>query len=487
MKRKLLSVVLSTAMAATVLAGCGSSAAPAATGSETADTEAAAEEGAATEDAAAEDTAEETADDTAAADTPENVVDGDIDAEDAFVIYGWNEDVKNSVVKAFSEKYPEDAKRIVFVNTGGTDYYQGKIDPLLEDPSNKYYPDMFAMEMDYILKYTDSDYTLAMDELGFTDADYANMYGYTVEAATVDGKVKGLSWQAAPGCMVYRRSLADKYLGVSEPEDVQEFFKDWDTVKETAQIIQDKSEGKTRLYCGYTELQRPYMAQRTEAWLDADCNLKIDPEMIKYMEDSKEYVDKGYASAGSADQQWQDNWSALKGSDEIFAFTSCTWFNQWCLLGNFEENFPDAAHDWGMIQGPCEFYWGGTWLGVGSGCSDTEMAAKVLSVLCDKDAMKSIYTNTSDFPNNKETVKELIAANEENDVVKMLGGQNFLEFFAPIAENIKLPKMCGEDFYINNFWNNEITTYVTGEKDLDTAIADFKTAVKEMYDYVNVE
>lgn len=488
MKKKLLSALLSTAMVASLLVGCGSTAteAPATDAAPAAETEAATE--AATDAAATEATTEaagESLGDITLDEAGEIV--GDPNAEDAFFVYGWNADVQNSVLAAFNKKYPEDAGRIVFVNTGGSDNYQTKIDALLEDPTNKYYPDIYAMEMDYIMKYTDSDYTMDVAELGITEENLSNMYPYTVQAATVDGKVKGLSWQACPGCMVYRRSLAEKYLGVSEPEDVQEFFKDWDTVKTTAQKIQDASNGATRLYCGYTELQRPYQAQRAEAWLDADSNLVIDPNMVKYMEDSKEYVDAGFASAGSADQQWADNWAALKGSDEIFAFTSCTWFNQWCLLGSFEENYPDAATDWGMIQGPTNFYWGGTWLAASAGCSDTDLASKFLSVICDKEAMKGIYTDTCDYPNNKAAVEELAAANEENDVVKMLGGQNFLEFFMPIADGIKLPPMCGEDFYINNFFNDQISSYVNGDKDEETAIADFKAAVVDYYPYVTAE
>lgn len=466
-------------MISTMLVGCGSN--------DAATTEATAEatsEAATAADEATTEAGTTTADGELELDEGGEIV-GDADAEDAFFIYGWNTDVQNSVVAAFNEKYPDDAGRIVFVNTGGSDNYQTKIDALLDDPSNKYYPDIFAMEMDYIMKYTDSDYTLDLSEVGLADDDYANMYDYTVQAATVDGVVKGVSWQAAPGCMVYRRSLAEKYLGVSEPEDVQKFFKDWDTTKATAQTIQDASNGDCRLYCGYTELQRPYQAQRAEAWLDADSNLVLDDNMVNYMKDSKEYVDAGYASAGSADQQWQDNWAAMKGDDSIFAYTSCTWFNQWCLLGNITNDA--ALTDWGMVQGPTNFYWGGTWLGVASGCSDTEFAGKVLSVICDTEAMKGIYTNTCDYPNNKAAIKELIAANETNDVTEMLGGQNFLEFFEPIAEAVTLPAMCGEDFYINNFFNDQIASYVAGDKDLDTAIADFKAAVVDYYPYVTAE
>lgn len=466
MKKKLLALVLCVVMVVTMVTGCGNSNTKN-TGGDKAKTE------------KTDDT--ETADATA---TPvPNKITGNIDADNAFVIYGWNTDVQDSVLKVFKEKYPEDAKRIVFVNTGGSDGYQQKIDPLLEDPDNKYYPDMFAMEMDYILKYTDSDATLSMKDVGVSDDLYKNMYQYTVDAATVNGEVKGVSWQACPGCLVYRRSLAKKYLGVSEPEDVQKYFADWDAVEKTAKTIKEKSSGKCRLYCGYTELQRPYQALRKDAWVDADSNLKIDKTMEEYMDLAKTYVDNGYASAGSADQQFNDNWTATMDKDEVFAYTSCTWFNQYSLMPNVK----NTTGDWACIQGPTEFYWGGTWLGVGAKCADTKLAAEIISVLGDKECMKNIYKYHSDYPNNKESVSALASDNTQSDVNKLLGGQNFIQFFQPIAEKISLPKMCGEDFYINNLYNDQVAQYATGKKDKETALADFKAKVRDQYDYVNCD
>ena len=70
------------------------------------------------------------------ADTPDNEVTGDASAEDSFVVWGWNDDIKKILDGPFKEAYPEDYERIVFVNTGGSDYYQGKLDPVLDDPSN---------------------------------------------------------------------------------------------------------------------------------------------------------------------------------------------------------------------------------------------------------------------------------------------------------------------------------------------------------------
>ena len=63
---------------------------------------------------------------------------GDSAADDSFVVWGWNDDIKNILDGPFKEAYPDDYERIVFVNTGGSDYYQSNRDPVLDDPSNEY-------------------------------------------------------------------------------------------------------------------------------------------------------------------------------------------------------------------------------------------------------------------------------------------------------------------------------------------------------------
>ena len=99
---------------------------------------------------------------------PDNTVTGDSAADDAFVVWGWNDDIKNILDGPFKEAYPDDYKRIVFVNTGGSDYYQGKLDPVLDDPSNELYPDLMGLEVDYVQKYVNSDWVKSVADLGIT-------------------------------------------------------------------------------------------------------------------------------------------------------------------------------------------------------------------------------------------------------------------------------------------------------------------------------
>ena len=46
---------------------------------------------------------------------PENEVTGDASADDSFVVWGWNDDIKKILDGPFKEAYPDDYERIVFV------------------------------------------------------------------------------------------------------------------------------------------------------------------------------------------------------------------------------------------------------------------------------------------------------------------------------------------------------------------------------------
>ena len=192
MKKKLISTLLCVSMVAAMVAGCGS-------GDDTKD---------ANNDASnTEGTADADADTDSDSTEVENTITGDPSADDAFVVWGWNDDIKNILDGPFAEQYPDLAKRIVFVNAGGSDYYQTKIDEILDDPDNELYPDLMGLEVDYVLKYVNSDWLTSVGDCGITADDYANQYQYNLDLGTVSGEdssdannVKALFWQATPGC-----------------------------------------------------------------------------------------------------------------------------------------------------------------------------------------------------------------------------------------------------------------------------------------------
>ncbi|WP_066713502.1 hypothetical protein [Clostridium sp. Marseille-P299] len=414
---------------------------------------------------------------------PDSVVTGDISRDDAFYVYCWNGDVKNNILKFFEKYYPEDAARIVYVDTGGSNFYQQKIDPILADPTNPQYPDLFAVEADYLLKYTNSEDTLDVATLGFTEADMANMYPYTVQAATADGKVKALSWQATPGAMMYRRSLAKKYLGTDDPAEVQKYFSDWDTMLQSGKDILEKSGGATKLFSGVDDVKRVYQASRHNAWYDENDTIVVEDTMLSYMDYAKALYDNNLTNNTS---QWSTDWAANVTNDNTFAYMGCTWFLHWTLKANSGGTVPGEGTygDWAMTAGPQEYYWGGTWLAASKGCSDTDLAAKIMrAATVDTKMMKEMCVETLDYVNNKQAIAELIAAGEGN--FDFLAGQNFLEYFSPLADAIELPAMSAEDFYITQKFDDQVTEFVNGNKTKDEALEEFKKNVIDAYPYLS--
>ena len=192
MKKKVLSALLTTAMLASMLVGCGSSntEAPAAS---TDAAPAASTEAAATTEAAAS---------TEAAATEEGKV---------FNIYCWNEEFKSRLTDHYPgyEEVDGTTGKIGDITVkwnitpSDDNAYQNNLDATLlkqADAAADEKIDLFLVEADYALKYVDTDYTMPVKDLGITDADLANQYQYTKDVVTdSNGNLKGVSWQAAPG------------------------------------------------------------------------------------------------------------------------------------------------------------------------------------------------------------------------------------------------------------------------------------------------
>lgn len=416
---------------------------------------------------------------------PENDVSGDPAAADAFVIWAWNTDFLT--LKGLLEaKYPEMAGRLVFVNCGGSDYYQDKVDALLSDPSNPLYPDIMLLESGYVQKYVQSDVLMPVADLGITQADMANMYEYNlVLGADAANTVKALFWQATPGSYQIRADFAEKYLGTTDPAALQDMLDTWDEVFAVAQKVNEASKGMVKLLPGYQDMQYVFAnGARKEGWYDANDVITIDPAMLQYMDLAKQFYEADVTfNAGI----WGTDWAALKDGDgettpAAMMFMGCPWYSYWCLTDTWVGNTI-------LIKGPQDFYWGGTGLAATVGCADKELAKTILyNCTCDQDFMVEIYKANNDFLNNKAAIQYII----DNGVAgtssfRLFGDQNACEFYVGAGGTIDATLARGEDMKISeNLFPTQVTAYATGEKDKDAAIADFKAAVHDTYPYLMI-
>jgi multiple sugar transport system substrate-binding protein len=468
--KKLFAMLLAVAMMTCLLAGCGSSGASSAAAS-----------GSAAASASASAAAASTS-------IPENEVTGDPTAENAFVIWGWNTDfvtiLQNVLPKYLSE---EELGRIVFVNAGGSDYYQDKIDEILADPSNDLYPDVMLLETGYVQKYVQSDYLQDVKTLGIEDADMANMYDCNIQLGTdtASGVTKALFWQATPGCLQIRADLAEKYLGTTDAAELQGMLDSWDKIVAVSKQVNEASGGKVKLLSGYDDMKYAFCnGARSEGWYDDNDTITVDDAMVDYMNVSKQlYEDDSTFNTN----MWGTDWAALKDGDgesteACIAFFGCPWYTYWCLTDTWSGNCI-------LISGPQAFYWGGTGLGATTGCADNDLAAKVLRyTTCDTQAMIDINSANGDYVNNRDAIAYISAnGSGTTSTFTCYNNQSIVDFFADKCDSINATLAKGEDQKICEvLLPAAVTAYANGTTDLDTTMANFKASIHDMYSYLNV-
>lgn len=407
-------------------------------------------------------------------------------ADEKFYIYSWNTELQDRLEYVW-EKYPELKDQVVYVNVGDDKVYQEKIDALLKAPDTEEYPDMIAFEAAYIMKYTNSDNTLPVTDLGITESDLKEMYPYTLDIPKDkrNGSIKGLSWQSCPGAFIYRTDLAEKYLGVTSPEEMQAKIGSWDDFIATAKELKEASNDATRILSSNGDVSNVFYSNKSQPWVDDNATFHMDDAMVEYMEISKTLEEEDLTQKTTT---WTDAWNAGPSTDEVLGYFGCTWFLHWTIKSNCGgEKVGEGTYGlWNMCQGPAPYYWGGTWLGATKDCSNKEIAGKIMKALCtDTELMKKMSEETLDYVNNRSAMKAL--SDEGKGSYEFLGGQDFISVFLPLADEVDVSWMSAYDQKVNDLLGTQIEQYQLGEKDLDTAIKDFKASVKEQYPSITVE
>jgi len=389
-------------------------------------------------------------------------------ASGTLVVWSFTDELKTMIDKYYSPSHP--AVTVEYSLTP-TDQFPNKLDPVLA--SGQGAPDVFALEAAFVRKYIESG--LLLDISDIAAAAKSKELAYPIEVGTFQGKVYGLSWQATPGAMFYRRSLAKKYLGTDDPAEVQKAVAGLDKFLETAALLKTKSAGKCVIVSSTGDLFFPYKGARKNPWV-VDGKLNIDPAMLAYMDTAKTLKEKGYEGRAG---QWSEGWFAgmkgslkdEKGADvEVFSYFLPTWGLHYVL----KTNAPDTSGDWAMCAGPAGYSWGGTWVAAYKGTKNPAAAKEFIKyVTTDDTFLESWAKDTGDMVSNMTVVNKIKDSYSE----PFLGGQNHYAAFAAMATSVNGKLIQGTDQAIESMFNEATTAYVNGEKTKDKAIEDFKTQV----------
>lgn len=397
---------------------------------------------------------------------------------DTLTIYTWNEEFKGMFENYYLKDNPLPAgvevEWIINANDGGL--YQQKLDQALQNEESI---DIFLLEADYAKKYVESDYTLPLTSVGISTKDLeAEQYAYTLDVVKdTKGKIKGSSWQAAPGLFFYQRSLAEKYLGTQEPAEVQAMISDWDGFLDAARKVTAGSNGETSLIASYDDLWPVVRTVRDEPWVSGG-KLSIDENVEWFMNYSKVLYEEGLTAEAAP---WSEAWNAGIGNDSVMGYFFPTWGVQWVMTGNSGGSAPGEGTygDWAAVAGPQSYYWGGTWLAVAPTVDNADLVKDVIEYFTvEADSMKNYSLGSKDYVNNQAAVQEIIDGGFEFD---FLGGQDHYSLFQEAAKDIDTSAMSGYDQMINFELNEAVAAYAKGEKDFDTAMKDFRDAVLNQF------
>ena len=430
------------------------------------------------------------------------------DAKIKLVVWSFtNELQKDMIEKYYKDAHPELEFEFQIYPTDGH-AYQDKVDNLLgSNPTSEDAPDIFTLEAAFVKHYVESDWTGDLKTIGFTDEELATAFPVMAQIGqNAAGVQKGLSWQSTPGVLMYRASLAEKYLGVTTPEEFQAKVADWDTFLETAQELKEKSEGACKMVTGSGDIWNVYQYQRSAGWV-VDGKLNIDDELLDFEELCKTMEEDDLTQKGGA---WSEIWFAgMKGANETLCYFLPTWGLHYTLKPNCAEGangdmndeelkaVSDANNgtygDWRLVKGPCAYSWGGTWMGINAAkaatWSDEKKAAVhdlIYNFSLNEDWLLQYAHDSGDFVGSAKAVEAYLAEGEHPN--PFLGGQDHYAIFAEAAALANGALMSEYDADINDLWDKYVTTpYTKGEKDLDTCLAEFKAAVAAAIQTITVE
>ena len=335
--------------------------------------------------------------------------------EGKIMIYGYN-----SEFVGLAEKYAGiTTNDYSFIEVSDSADYQEKLDAVLSDGYDA--PDIFTCDAAYARKYLASDNTIAINDLGIDYAECMNMFDYTLRFASDDDSViKGLSWKVCPCGVFYERSLAEEYLGTSDPDELAASFATWDAVTESARKVNNASDGSVKLISGYTEAYDAFLSTRNNGWI-MDGGVNIDTSIEGLFDFAKNLYDEELTFN---DERWSWAWNDHMSDKTVVSYWGSLQFAKYQLQLNPGEGTTvnPTSGDWGMTSAPADYFSGGSWVMASKYCDKKAASADIIRAVCiNEDNLKEMV-NRGEFVNNVTIMTE--AAADDKFCLEWLGGQN---------------------------------------------------------------
>jgi multiple sugar transport system substrate-binding protein len=357
-----------------------------------------------------------------------------------------------------------------------SDRYPSALKSIFNGPGLK--PDLFVAEAACVKEIVELGFAEDLEATPYNGTT-SDQYSYSAQMGRDSaGVLRGITWQATPGGLFYRRSIAKAVFGDESPAVIQAKFATWDAVKSSGQEL--KTAGRF-LIPGPDDLARVFFANRSAPYVNGSNVFSLDPAISALFETAKDIRVHGY----DADiRQWSDAWNKEMNSTlanaKVFGYLLPTW-GFFYFLAKCQE----SKGDWSLIQGPNPWFWGGTWIMISNRSvkAKKDMAWGLISMLCqDTTYMKAYCEKFGEFSANKTVVDAL----KGGYASPILGGdQHPFEYFAQQADLLDASIISPYDLAINEIITATLAEYVDGlypttSSALGVAVSRVKAALPEL-------
>lgn len=388
----------------------------------------------------------------------------------------WNDNDSKPMVDFFCEKTGTDPSKINIKNFDTMGSYAPEMyDQYLSNPNND--ADIIFLESDWCLRFINDDtLTMPLSSLGYKDSDFSDIYEYVVETgrSTTTGELKGISWQAAVGAYCYREDLAEQYLGVKTPDEMQYQIRDWNHFLSTAKKLKEADGPAISATLG--GVWQAYKYSRDTSWLKND-NLVVDSYCTNFTDFAYTLYNEGYVTKFG---QWSDEWLTLGQTDDIMGYFIPKWgFDDTILTSAAGGEDGRTFGKWKCTMGPSDFYWGGTWLAPAARTDNKELAKQFIDFFTINEYGAEAYAEKyNEFMSNKKVMENIIAKGKYKGA-PVLGGQNQFEVLNKAAANLNVKgKITPYDAVINNQFIDAVEFYCDGTfTSVDESMEAFKDMV----------
>lgn len=363
-------------------------------------------------------------------------------------------------LEGFNKLYPNIK---VDITTIRNEEFLSKLMPALS--AGQDVPDIFTGESTYIKYLVNTPYWDDLRNEPYNIKQYTeNMWDYVVSVGTdSQGAIKALSYQVAPGSILYRRDMARATFGTDDPKEISGLLSTSEKMMDAAKKLKGKG---YKMYASWLDLLNMQYSNRKSPWV-VDGKLVIDPLMLNFMETAKTIASNGYALNTTP---WAPEWVAAVEGNDVFCYVLPSWGYEYVIRPNAKK----TAGQWGIAEGPVPYVSGGTWLGIYKDSPNKEQAWKFLEyVTCNADAQTKYAKDYGEFVSLKSVDEEMAKGAGE----KVLAGQNPYAFYADQMKKLPGDYMTPYDQQINAAYQTAVTAYVNGKLDKDAALKQFKADV----------